>query len=303
MLYGHKFSKKTYTLHQHIVLLALREYQKGIGFRQFCKILPDFNLLLDYIRLKTIPHFTTLHKVSCRLKGSSLEDIFLGFASKGKIRSGIDSTGLSLQHSTYYYEKRLEHFRKAKKPRKRGRPRKRRRKKHQYTNLFIDLDKQIILSAKFARGNKSDNKMMIPTIKKAKELFNRIISCDADRGYDAEYNHSYVNEVMNSLDFIKLKNIKVPIHETKGSYRKKAKRLLKKKVGRPRKNHRNKAETIMFVIKKVFGEHINAIKAKNQRNQTRFRIIAYNAYRLISYFIWSISTPPINRKIHMSISN
>ena len=185
-LYSNKFSKKTYTLHQHIVLLALREYQKGIGFRQFCKLLPDFNLLLKYIGLDQIPHFTTLHKVSCRLKGSLLEDLFLGFVSKGKIRSGIDSTGLSLQHSTYYYEKRLEHFRKAKKPRK---------------------------------------------------------------------------------------------------------------IGRPRKNHRNKAETIMFVIKKVFGEHINAIKAKNQRNQTRFRIIAYNAYRLISYFIWSISTAPCNHKL------
>ena len=292
MLYGHKFSKKTYTLHQHIVLLALREYQKGIGFRQFCKILPDFNLFINYIGLKTIPHFTTLQKVSCRLKGSLLEDLFLGFATKGKIRSGIDSTGLSLQHSTYYYEKRLEHFRKSKKPRKVGRPRKRRRKKHQYTNLFVDLDKQIILSAKFARGSKSDNKMMIPTIKKAKAIFDRIISFDADRGYDAEYNHIYVNEIMKSKDFIKLKNIEVPVYGTKGTYRKKAKRLLKKKVGRPRKNHRNKAETIMFVIKKVLGEHINAIKVKNQRNQTRFRIIAYNAYRLIFYFNWSISTRP-----------
>ncbi len=201
-LYGHKFSKKTYTLHQHIVLLALREYQKGMGFRQFCNLLPDFGPLLDFLGLAEIPHFTTLHKVSCRLKGSLLEDIFLGFASKGKIRSGIDSTGLSLQHSTYYYEKRLEHFRKAKKPRKVGRPQKRRRKKHQYTNLFIDLDQQIILSAKFARGSKSDNKMMIPTIKKAKDLFNRIISFDADRGYDAEYNHVYVNECMKVLDFI-----------------------------------------------------------------------------------------------------
>jgi len=277
-LYGHKFSKKTYTLHQHIVLLALREYRGGTGFRQFCKLLPDFNLLLDYIGLKEIPHFTTLHKVSCRLKGSLLEDLFLGFAGKGKIRSGIDSTGLSLQHSTHYYEKRLEHFRKAKKQ-KVGRPKKRRKKKHQYTNLFIDLDKQIILSAKLARGNKSDNKMMIPTVKKAKSIFKQITSFDADRGYDAEYNHKYINEKMKSHDFIKLKNIQVPIHETKGTYRKKAKQKLKNKTGRPRKNHRNKTETIMFVIKKVFSEHINAIKTKQQQNQTRLRIIAYNAYK------------------------
>ena len=277
-LYGHKFSKKIYTLHQHIVLLALREYHKGMGFRRFCKLLPDYSLLLGYLGLSQIPHFTTLHKVSHRLKGSLIEGIFLGFARKAMFRAGIDSTGMSLQHSTYYYEKRLEHFRKAKK-RKPGRPRKRRKKKHQYTSIFADLDKQLILSTKLLRGNKSDNKMMRPTIRKAKELFDKIISNDADRGYDAEYNHAFTNEELKAEDHIKLKNKEVPVHRTKGENRKKAKQILKKKKGRPRKNHRNKIETIMFVLKKVFGEHLTATTAKGQRQQTRFRIIAYNAYR------------------------
>jgi len=276
-LYGHKFSKKIYTLHQHVVLLAVREYHKGMGFRQFCDLLPDYAPLLEYIGLSRIPHFTTLHKVGQRLKGSVVESIFLGFAGKAKFRAGIDSTGMSLQHSTHYYEKRLEHFRRKKK-RKPGRPRKRRKKKHQYTSVFADLDKQIILSTKLLRGSKSDNKMMIPTIKKAKDLFNQVLSNDADRGYDAEYNHEFTNEEMKSTDFIKLKNLDVPVYRTRGLNRKKAKRALKK-IGRPRKNHRNKIETIMFVLKKVFGEHISATKAKGQRQQARFRIIAYNAYR------------------------
>ena len=111
-LYGHKFSKKIYTLHQHIVLLALREYHKGMGFRRFCELLPDYSALLEFLGLAKIPHFTTLHKVSQRLDGSLVEKIFLGFARNTKFRAGVDSTGLSLQHSTYYYEKRLEHFRK-----------------------------------------------------------------------------------------------------------------------------------------------------------------------------------------------
>lgn len=277
-LYGHKFSKKTYTLHQHIVLLALREYHKGMGFRRFCELLPDFSLLLEYIGLSQIPHFTTLHKVSHRLKGSLVEGIFLGFARKAKFRAGIDSTGMSLQHSTYYYEKRLEHFRKAKK-RKPGRPRKRRKKKHQYTSLFADIDKQIILSTILLRGNKSDNKMMRPTINKAKELFNRIISNDADKGYDAEYNHEYNNEIMKVEDYIKLKNKEVPVRRTRGTNRKKAKAQARNKMGRPRKNHRNKIETIIFVLKKVLGEHLTATTAKGQRQQARFRIIAYNAYK------------------------
>ena len=124
-LYGSKYSKKTYTLHQHIVLLAIRELHKGIGFRFLCELLPDYSLLLQFLGLSQIPHFTTLHKVSQRLKGTLLESIFLGFARKAKFMGGIDSTGLSLQHSTHYYEQRLEHFRKAKK-RKPGRSEERR---------------------------------------------------------------------------------------------------------------------------------------------------------------------------------
>lgn len=276
-LYGSKFSKKTYTLHQHIVLLAIRELHKGIGFRFLCELLPDYILLLEFLGLSNIPHFTTLHKVSQRLKGSFVESILLGFVRKAKFRAGIDSTGLSLQHSTYYYEQRLEHFRKAKK-KKPGRPKKRRRKKHQYTSIFADLDGRIILSTKLLRGKQSDNKRMIPTIEKAKEVFDQITSNDADKGYDAEYNHEYNNEVMKAEDFIKLKNVDVPLHRTGGTNRKKAKSRLRNKIGRPRKNHRNKIESIIFVLKRVFGEHISAISASGQRQQTRFRIIAHNAY-------------------------
>ena len=57
-------------------------------------------------------------------------------------------------------------------------------------------------------------------------------------------------------------------------------------------------EEITGSLRSVFGEHINAIKAKYQRNQTRFRIIAYNAYRQVTYILWSISTRPIKRKIY-----
>ncbi|MBS3136705.1 transposase [Candidatus Woesearchaeota archaeon] len=280
-LYGSKFSKKVYTLHQHIVLLSLREFHKGIGYRLLCDILPDYSLLLEFLGLARIPHFTTLHKVSQRLRGSTVESIFLGFARRARFRAGIDSTGLSLQHSTYYYEQRLEHFRKAKN-RKPGRP----------TSLFADLDGQIILSAKLLRGKKSDSKMMIPTIQKAEGLFGRIISNDADKGYDAEYNHCFVNECMGTKDFIKMRNEPVPVHRTKGEYRKKAKNSSRKATGRPRKNHRNRMESIIFALKKICGEHLSATSSKGQRQQSRFRIIAYNAYRKIKAFLVRISTEP-----------
>jgi len=261
-LYGHKFSNKIYTL-----------------------LLPDFAPLLEFLGLARIPHFTTLQKVSQRLKASIVDGIILAFARKAMFRAGIDSTGMSLQHSTYYYEKRLEHFRKSKK-KKPGRPRKRRRRKHQYTRLFADLDKQIILAVKSLRGKKSDCKMMKPTINKAKKVFDRIKSNDADKGYDAEYNHEFTCEAMEAEDFIKLRNKDVPVRKTNGTYRKKVKRRIHNKVGRLRKNHRNKIESMIFVVKKVFGEHLTAIKAVNQRQQLRFRIIAYNAYRKATSYIF-----------------
>ena len=65
-LYGSKYSKNTYTLHQNIVLLAIREFHKGIGFRLLCDLLPDYTQLLEFLGLSTIPHFTTLHKVNQR---------------------------------------------------------------------------------------------------------------------------------------------------------------------------------------------------------------------------------------------
>jgi len=53
----------------------------------------------------------------------------------------------------------------------------------------------------------------------------------------------------------------------------------------PRKNHRNKMESIIFVLKKVFGEHLSATSSAGQRQQTRFRIIAHNAYVRAKRFI------------------
>lgn len=278
-LYTSKFSKKTYTVHQHIVLLAVREYQGGVGFDRFCEGLFDFQPLLNFLKLEKVPHFSTLHKVSQRLKGSLLEDLFLGFARRAKFRAGMDSTGLSCQYSTHYYEQRLEHFRKSKN-KKPGRPKKRRKKKHQYNNLLIDLDAQLVLAVVLLRGSQSDNKKCIPTLNKVKEIHKQINSFDTDKGYDAEYNHEYVVEKVKAEDYIKLRNENVPVRRTRGANRKKAKRKAQKTAGRPRKNHRNKAETVMFVLKKVFGEHLTARKAVNQRQQARFRIIAYNAYRL-----------------------
>ena len=50
-------------------------------------------------------------------------------------------------------------------------------------------------------------------------------------------------------------------------------------------NQRNKDETIMSVIKRLFGEHIQSRLTRMQNRELIFRCIAYNIHRLIKLII------------------
>ena len=58
-------------------------------------------------------------------------------------------------------------------------------------------------------------------------------------------------------------------------------------------NQRNKDETIMSVIKRLFGEYISSRLVKTQNRELSFRCIAYNMHRLTNIVIFvMISTWP-----------
>ncbi len=46
-------------------------------------------------------------------------------------------------------------------------------------------------------------------------------------------------------------------------------------------HQRNKSETIFFVIKQVMSENISSRNEIIQDNEILFRVVAYNAYRMI----------------------
>src|SRR4051812_12301146 len=58
-------------------------------------------------------------------------------------------------------------------------------------------------------------------------------------------------------------------------------------------NQRNKEETIMSVIKRLFGEHVTSRLVRTQNRELSFRCIAYNMHRLTNLFLLlMISTEP-----------
>ncbi|MFB5600832.1 MAG: hypothetical protein ACE5SW_11480, partial [Nitrososphaeraceae archaeon] len=79
--------------------------------------------------------------------------------------------------------------------------------------------------------------------------------------------------------------------KTRGKYRKEMKRGYNKILY----NQRNKDETILSVIKRLFGEHISSRLIRLQNRELTFRCIAYNVHRTVKLVVMVlISTEPYN---------
>src|ERR1700722_11972352 len=64
--YGHRFSPKTYTQPQLFACLVLKVFFKT-DYRGIAQFLTDLTDLRSALRLRSVPHFTTLHKAGQRL--------------------------------------------------------------------------------------------------------------------------------------------------------------------------------------------------------------------------------------------
>lgn len=115
----------------------------------------------------------------------------------------------------------------------------------------------------------------------------------ADKGYDSEDNHVLVRENYHALSIIPTRYKDVPIWRTSGKYRKQMKHGFSNILY----NHRNKDETIISVIKRLFGDDLTSRLTRTQNRELSFRCIAYNTHRITNLFsLVMISTEPI--KLH-----
>jgi hypothetical protein len=105
-LYSSKYSRKDYTLWQHIALLALMQRIRK-SYREFVDdLLTVANRLVRALGLRRIPHFTSLEKFLLRVPSGLLERVMGGFLSLTRVRKqvlGLDSSGFSPHHASYYY--------------------------------------------------------------------------------------------------------------------------------------------------------------------------------------------------------
>jgi transposase len=263
--FGRKHSPRKYNEWAHAVLLSFKQlFDKSYRFvmEQIALMTP----LLTLLKIPQAPHFTTLQKASKRFEGTLIERVISSFVSSTKsqsVRYGIDSTGFQATRCSSYYTTVIS----------RQRKHRRRIKRHIKLSTVVDLDHQLPATFKIRRGPASDHRdsenLMLKTksIKPAKSM-------DGDKGYDSEKNHRTVVEELNAEDRIKVKNKEVPIHRTRGTYRKARKRRTL------RANYRSLCETY-HSQKRVVGSNVRAIKVKSQNQEVRFKILTISALRAI----------------------
>ena len=117
-------------------------------------------------------------------------------------------------------------------------------------------------------------------MKKISEI-RRISVVVADKGYDSEDNHVMIREKLKGFSIISPRYENVPVWKTRGIYRKEMKCGYSKILY----NQRNKEETIVSVIKRLFGEHILSRLIRMQNRELTFRCITYNLHRMLNLII------------------
>lgn len=259
--YSSRFSKKVYNQHQLLALLLMKEYLK-CGYRELTEILELTDILQKQLKLKEIPHYSTLCKFSDRIHSDLLNRLmrsvyrFYPSSPTNKTSVAIDSTGMSLTTASYYFSWRTG----------------KKRQDFLKLSVAVDLGSQAIVSCKVTNSLHHDS-IVAPSLIRASYQIKRANYYLMDKGYDSEKIHTLVHEELGAESIIpvRLWGEKVP----NGKYREQMYTDFPK--GRYKK--RNLVETTFSVLKRIVGGKVSSKKPRKQKREVKLKCICYLTHR------------------------
>lgn len=259
-----KHSRKDFNNWQLFALQTFRQKLK-MKYRPFIHWLESCFPVIQFLKLKRIPHYTRLQdfdircKVFWHLKIIETTPKVIGLTH---FFVGIDGTGFSIYQGSKHYCRRIG----------------RKTKKKDFVKVMgaADMKYQLILSIKIRKKARHDNIDFKPLMKRVRRL--GIIDVGVgDKGFDSEKNHKLMRDELGALFIAPLRNKDVPVWRTKGVYRKKLKRYFPEKTY----HQRSKKETVISVVKRCYGDTVYSIDFSSQKKEICYKALAYNVDKII----------------------
>jgi hypothetical protein len=291
--YAHKYSPKKFTQPQLFGCLVLKSFFKA-DYRGIEKYLLDLGDLRRVLVLKSVPHFTTLHKACRRLLRLKTVNRLLTATVKKLMRrrrkvdyAAFDSTGFQCGHASTYYVKRrtrgskAKEAKQAKEPTTKGDAKEAKQKGDakdakdateeslwqttrytRYAKLELacvsqDRDQRLrhlIIAAVPSRGPRPDVDRFVLLLEQALSRVGVDVA-QADAGYDSEPNHAHARDE---------RGVRTAIPATAGRPSKSGvpagryRRLMKRRLDKHylKYGQRWQAETVMSMVKRRLGSFV-----------------------------------------------
>lgn len=272
--YTHPNSPKVFTQHQLFACLVLKNFWKT-DYRGVVAQLADHPDLCAVLRLKHVPHFTTLQKANRHLLASRpvqrvLEStIRMHYGRRRRVASSaVDSTGLECTAASGYFVRRRH---RVSLPWKTV-------VYHRYPKLGVvcDTSCHFILSIRVGRGPRPDVDELVPLLTDA--VRSMLIDClTADAGYDSEANHRFARECCGVRTIIPAKHGRPTDKPASGRYR----RLMQTRFDDAKYHCRAQVETVISMIKRRQGNHARGRTYQARCRDLRLMALTHNIMILL----------------------
>jgi len=263
-------SKHAFTQHQLLVLVVLRQMMAK-SYREFADWLELMTALRRRLRLRTMPHFTTLHKFSMRLDAHLLDGLVATLASSvvdGRVDAIVDSTGMQAGSASYYYIRTM-----ALRKESAGKMEQRAVRQHVKLTLVVDSRTMTILAILATPGPGPDFDKLVPVMSKTTDF--EIATVIADKGYDSESNRRFVRYGLGAEAHIPVRRTQAHAVQQHGLLRRRQLAVFNASLYR----RRALVETVNSVIKRTMSSATLARCERTQYAELALRAASYNARR------------------------